>query len=96
MDANESIESVSSNGTRYAHPEIKSLTVQPKVALADFEYQGFLIPEGAHVWTNTIAIARDKKVYGDPEVFRPSRYLSPDHQHIVRRDEHPVFGFGRR
>ncbi|OXA41080.1 Vitamin D 25-hydroxylase [Folsomia candida] len=47
-------------------------------AITDQEYKGYLIPKDTVITANDFHIHYDPKVWGDPETFRPSRFLSPD------------------
>ena len=38
----------------------------------------------------------DPKYWGDPEVFRPERFLSSDGNSILKKDQFIPFGFGKR
>ena len=38
----------------------------------------------------------DPKYWGDPEVFRPERFLSPDGNSTIKKDQFIPFGFGKR
>ena len=76
----------------------KTLTpavVQPHVATVDDSFGPYLIPAGAVVWTNTVAMSRDPAIYLDPEDFVPERFLDAT-GNVVRRMEHPTFGYGKR
>lgn len=66
-------------------------------------YRGWRIPKGTVVWANIWAILNDPRVFPEPEVFRPERYLEiRDGEWRLRqltREEDPMqiaFGFGRR
>ncbi|TBU56856.1 cytochrome P450 [Dichomitus squalens] len=63
----------------------------------DDEYRGYFLPKGTLVLPNVWAMMHDPKVYPQPEVFEPERYLkdsvlNPD----VPDPASVVFGFGRR
>ncbi|KAJ1307183.1 hypothetical protein OPQ81_001299 [Rhizoctonia solani] len=62
----------------------------PHTCFHDDTYKGYHIPKGAIVIGNVWAMTRDERVYKDPEVFDPDRYLDPN------TPLSPVFGWGRR
>ncbi|KAF8598882.1 cytochrome P450 [Ceratobasidium sp. AG-I] len=62
-----------------------SPTAVPHECLQDDVYRGYDILKGT-----IMAMTRDEKIYGDPEVFNPDRFLDPEVPHS------PVFGWGRR
>jgi len=59
-------------------------------------YEGYFIPKGATIVMNTWAIHMDKRVYDDPEKFKPERFLNSDG--TIRGGAYPrtAFGMGRR
>ncbi|KAL9709236.1 hypothetical protein Ac2012v2_007590 [Leucoagaricus gongylophorus] len=65
----------------------------PHVAIKDDIHNGYFIPKGSLVIANLWRMQHDPKIYSDPMVFRPSRFLGsnpePDPRQIC-------FGFGRR
>ncbi|TFK85205.1 cytochrome P450 [Polyporus arcularius HHB13444] len=68
-------------------------------SMADDEYNGYFLPEGTLVFTNiwSVAIMHDPKIYPNPDVFEPERYLkngvlNPD----APNPNDIVFGYGRR
>ncbi|KAG8790018.1 hypothetical protein FRC12_012917 [Ceratobasidium sp. 428] len=62
----------------------------PHACYEDDVYKGYGIPRGAMVIANTWAITRNPKVYPNPEIFDPDRFLNPEVPPA------PAFGFGRR
>lgn len=59
----------------------------------EIEYRGYIIPKGTLVIPSVWWFLHDPQVYEKPEVFDPSRYISP------RNEPDPYmycFGFGRR
>ncbi|KAI9057429.1 CyP450 monooxygenase [Trametes sanguinea] len=64
----------------------------PHRTIADTTYNGYLIPKGTVIVTNTWGISRDPGEYPDPEEFRPERFLDPK----TRDPMAFVFGSGRR
>ncbi|PVF93573.1 cytochrome P450 [Serendipita vermifera] len=67
----------------------------PHVNLQDEIIRGYFIPKGTMIQPNNLMILNDPRVWGDPEVFRPERFLEPD------ADQRPnpitvLFGWGMR
>lgn len=69
--------------------------VQHRV-LADREFHGYFIPKNAWIQPNLYHIHHDPKIWGDPETFRPERFLSADGKKYVRSENVQAFQIGRR
>ncbi|XP_059152561.1 cytochrome P450 2D15-like [Physella acuta] len=65
------------------------------VCAQDTVLNGFTIPEGAQVIPNLDAVLKDKKIWGDPENFRPERFLD-EQGNLIKREELIPFSIGRR
>ncbi|KAH9832506.1 cytochrome P450 [Rhodofomes roseus] len=64
-------------------------------ATKDIVWKDYVIPVGAEIVGNHLAIARDPEVYPDPETFNPQRWLDANRR--LREDlKFFTFGFGRR
>ncbi|KAH9941402.1 cytochrome P450 [Amylocystis lapponica] len=65
---------------------------------AEDEYNGYRIPAGSLVVGNAWAMLHDDKMFPEPEVFKPERFLMDDGQlnPALKDAELPAFGFGRR
>lgn len=71
----------------------------PHETAEDVHIEGFLIPKGTMILPNVYDYFNDPKVWGDPEIFRPERFLSHDESTILRNVSKNVdllFGFGKR
>ncbi|XP_071482221.1 cytochrome P450 2J2-like [Diadema antillarum] len=68
----------------------------PHRATADMKIKDYDIPKGTNIGMNILYIHHDPKVWGDPEVFRPERFLSKDGKSFVKHDAFMPFGAGRR
>jgi cytochrome P450 len=64
--------------------------------MADFVYRGYLIHQGTAVFFNTAAVMMDKNYWGDPEVFRPERFLDSSGTKVVNTERNLPFGYGKR
>jgi cytochrome P450 len=60
-----------------------------------FEYGGFTFPKGCIVWPVLDSVLLDKKIWGDPETFRPERFINEDGA-LLNREEFVPFGVGKR
>ncbi len=67
----------------------------PHQTVEDTTFKGFLFPKGTQVFADVSAVHNDKAYWGDPEVFRPDRFLDDDGK--FRADDHICsFGIGKR
>ncbi|PVF93563.1 cytochrome P450 [Serendipita vermifera] len=67
----------------------------PHVNDQDEILRGYLIPKGTTIHVNTGAMFKDERVWGDPEVFRPERFLDAE----ASQRPNPltmIFGYGMR
>ncbi|XP_069701115.1 methyl farnesoate epoxidase-like isoform X2 [Periplaneta americana] len=67
----------------------------PHRALKDAVLMGHTIPEGATLLVSLWSLHMDSEHWGDPEVFRPQRFLD-DKGCVVQDDWFVPFGFGKR
>ena len=66
----------------------------PRKVTEDVKLGGYDIPKNTHVMTHYYAVLHDKEYWGDPEVFRPERFIKDGK---FASDEHDIaFGFGKR
>ncbi|KZT58465.1 cytochrome P450 [Calocera cornea HHB12733] len=64
-------------------------------ASEDFEYRGYVIPEGTNFIDNIWGQTRDTAVYRDPEAFNPSRFLDASGKLLPEDTRSDLLGFGR-
>jgi len=77
---------------RYASIVALSIPHSPKF---DTKLFGFNIPKGTTVLENIWAVHHDPKLWGDPEIFRPERFLNANGQ--VQKPEYLIpFSVGSR
>ncbi|TCD61907.1 hypothetical protein EIP91_007721 [Steccherinum ochraceum] len=73
----------------------------PHYLMEDDEFEGYHIPKNSIVFFNEWAMNHDSEVYGDPENFRPERFLDEEEQNesvppFTHGEGHTIFGYGRR
>lgn len=64
--------------------------------IEDTIISGYKIPKGTVVNANVYQIHHDPDVWGDPETFRPERFLNPDGSCMQRHESFMPFSVGRR
>lgn len=60
-----------------------------------FEVRGYTVPKGSIVWPVLHSVHFDKRIWGDPEHFRPERFID-EKGALINREELITFGVGRR
>ncbi|CAG5131719.1 unnamed protein product [Candidula unifasciata] len=60
-----------------------------------FTVRGFSIPQGSIIWPVIDSVHYDPKIWGDPENFRPERFID-ENGSLLNREELIPFGIGRR
>ncbi|KZT03231.1 cytochrome P450 [Laetiporus sulphureus 93-53] len=70
----------------------------PHRLTSEDEFRGYRLPAGSVVVGNSWAMLRDERIFPDPDIFRPERFLLADGRlNTEMKDaEAPAFGFGRR
>ena len=75
----------------------------PRLLEEDDEWNGYYLPKGAVIHAIDLALARNPKLYPDPEAYNPSRWLEPEYPtykepltEYPRLMGHHGFGMGRR
>ncbi|XP_010624914.1 cytochrome P450 1A1 isoform X1 [Fukomys damarensis] len=80
----------------FRHSSFVPFTI-PHSTVRDTSLSGFYIPKGRCVFVNQWQINHDKKLWGDPSVFRPERFLSLDGTVDKALSEKVIiFGLGKR
>ncbi|XP_059152556.1 cytochrome P450 2U1-like [Physella acuta] len=67
----------------------------PHMCCEDTVLMGFNIPKGTQILINLDSVLRDEKIWGDPENFRPERFLD-EQGNLIKREELIPFSMGRR
>jgi len=65
-------------------------------ATENVELNGYIIPKDTAVFANFTEIAGDPKVWGDPDNFRPERFISEDGQNLIKHEAFVYFSVGKR
>lgn len=68
----------------------------PHRAMRDTTLAGFQIPKDTIVQVGLFALHNDKEVWGDPENFRPERFLDDHGKVNLKKDFSLPFGAGKR
>ncbi|GFO05890.1 cytochrome p450 2b19 [Plakobranchus ocellatus] len=66
-----------------------------RLATKDIHLGGYTITKGTSVMLNLDSVLRDESAWGDPDIFRPDRFLDGDGSVIVKKELIP-FGIGKR
>lgn len=67
----------------------------PRRAMKDVQYNGYHIRENTFIIISIWCLLRDKEHWGDPDNFRPSRFINCEGKYV--KDEWlSVFGLGKR
>ena len=61
----------------------------------DVTFHGYGIPQDAIIIPNLSTVLQDPEIWGDPENFRPERFIGPDGK-LARPEEFIPFGTGRK
>ncbi|XP_067651954.1 cytochrome P450 2U1-like [Haliotis asinina] len=67
----------------------------PHAVPHDVKFRGYTIPKETIVMPMIVSVLQDPDVWGDPENFRPDRFLD-DSGKVVKKDEFIPFSIGRR
>ncbi|XP_005092589.1 cytochrome P450 2C15 [Aplysia californica] len=66
-----------------------------RLVLSDIEIKGYTIPAGTIVMPILDSSLKDEQTWGDPENFRPSRFLADDGS-LLQPEQFIPFSFGKR
>lgn len=68
----------------------------PHKSMRDTKIAGFDIPKDTFVIAGLYAFHNDKELWGDPNCFRPERFIGPDGKLDLKLDKSLPFGAGKR
>ncbi|UYV61952.1 hypothetical protein LAZ67_1007151 [Cordylochernes scorpioides] len=68
----------------------------PRRTSTTVQMAGYTLPEGTMVIPNLYACHHDRKYWGDPETFRPERFLNENGTKLVKHEAFMPFTLGRR
>ncbi|GFR68723.1 cytochrome P450 2J6 [Elysia marginata] len=66
-----------------------------RLATSDIHLGGYTVTKGTSVMLNLDSMLRDEMAWGDPEVFRPDRFLDESGSVVIKKEFLP-FGIGKR
>ena len=67
----------------------------PHCPSQDNTYRGYFIPVGTWITGNLWSIHRDPKVFPEPDIFKPERFID-EQGPFPNKKGHSAFGWGRR
>ena len=74
--------------------------IMPHNCIEDCEFEGYFIAKDTRILANLWSVNRDPSIWGDPDVFRPERFLESDGSLLppesTVRQAWLLFGIGRR
>ncbi|KAL3181584.1 hypothetical protein MRX96_036701 [Rhipicephalus microplus] len=70
--------------------------ISPVCATADIKVGSYIISRGSIVIVSFWSLLHDKSVWGDPEVFRPERFLVDGGTRAVKPQQFIPFSYGKR
>nr|GFA50111.1 cytochrome P450 [Tanacetum cinerariifolium] len=76
------------------HPVVPLLI--PRRAVETCEVMGYTIPQNSQIWVNIWALSRDPKVWDEPNIFKPERFIGSHLNYTGHDFEFTPFGGGRR
>ncbi|XP_028630230.1 cytochrome P450 1A1 isoform X2 [Grammomys surdaster] len=80
----------------FRHSSFLPFTI-PHSTIRDTNLNGFYIPKGCCVFVNQWQVNHDQELWGDPNEFRPERFLTPSGTLDKRLSEKVIlFGLGKR
>ncbi|XP_025098460.1 cytochrome P450 2J2-like isoform X2 [Pomacea canaliculata] len=67
----------------------------PHSTATEVQFRGYTIPKGTLITPNLYSVLHAPEVWGDPDNFRPERFIGKDGK-LLRFEEHIPFSIGRR
>lgn len=64
--------------------------------LSTKQFYGYTLKKGTSIFANLYAVHHDPKIWGDPFVFRPERFLSEDGTKVIKHEALIPFSRGVR
>jgi len=64
--------------------------------MEDTEFHGYLIPKDTLIIPNLHGVHHSVDVWGDPETYRPERFLSEDGRSVKKNEAFVAFSVGKR
>ncbi|HUS42893.1 MAG TPA: cytochrome P450 [Ilumatobacteraceae bacterium] len=71
-----------------------SITIVPRTVLEPLEIGGVERPVGSMVFLASASASRDEAIWGDPDIFRPTRFIEPDAPKLLSFGSGPHYCLG--
>ena len=68
----------------------------PHATSEDVEFRGYHIPKNTLIFANIYASHHNPRIWGDPQNYRPERFLSDDGKTCTKNKAWMPFGTGKR
>ncbi len=68
----------------------------PHTMKSDLIFHGYHLPDKAAIFANLYGVHHDPEIWGDPETFRPERFLNEDGTKFVQNEALIPFAEGKR
>ena len=65
-------------------------------SMSDTKFHGYDIKKDTMIIANLFSVHFNPETWGDPENFRPERFLSKDEKTVIRNDSLIPFSIGKR
>lgn len=68
----------------------------PHEIKSELVFRGYHLPKGAYLFVNLYAVHHNTEIWGDPETFRPERFLNENQTKFLPNEALIAFAEGKR